>query len=81
MLIKPAAGVIATRPTTAPMQVPIADGLRPCTASKMIHVNAAAAEAVVVVANAFTVSRFAPNAEPALKPNQPNHSRPVPSST
>lgn len=38
----------------------------------------AAAAAVLVVANAFTAFVFTPNAEPALKPNQPNHNKPVP---
>jgi hypothetical protein len=47
---KPAAGVMATKPTTAPIQVPIADGLRPRSISKNIQVTPAAADAVVLVA-------------------------------
>ncbi len=78
---KPAAGVIATRPTTAPMQAPIADGLRPRTMSKNTQPSIAAAEAVLVVANASTATSLAASADPALKPNQPNHSMPVPSRT
>ncbi len=42
---------------------------------------AAAADAVVVVASAVAASVPEPNAEPALKPNQPNHSNPVPNNT
>src|SRR6187402_896996 len=49
---KPAAGVMATRPTTAPIQAPIAEGLRPRTISKKIQDKAPAAEAVLVVASA-----------------------------
>ncbi len=79
--MKPAAGVIATNPTTAPIQVPIALGFLPLTASNIIHVNAAAAEAVVVVASAFAANKLAPKADPALKPNQPNQSKPVPNNT
>jgi hypothetical protein len=40
-----------------------------------------AAAATVVVPSACTAMPLAPNAEPALKPNQPNHNRPVPSNT
>src|SRR5258705_8807145 len=77
----PAAGVIATRPTTAPIQKPRAEGFLPRIASKKIHERPAAAEAVFVFAKAFTARLFAANAEPALNPNQPNHNRPVPKST
>jgi len=31
-----------------------------------------------VFANAITASEFAPRADPALNPNHPNHSSPVP---
>src|SRR5690606_7248240 len=78
---KPAAGVMATSPTTAPIQNPRADGFLPRTASKRIQHNPAAAEAVFVVAKAEAASGLAPIALPALKPNQPNHSKPVPSKT
>ncbi len=74
----PAAGVIATRPTTAPMQAPRADGLRPRIQSKNIQPSIAAAEAVFVVANAIAAVPLAATADPALKPNQPNQSIPVP---
>src|SRR3954469_3439734 len=78
---KPAAGVIATRPTTAPIQKPSAEGLRPRITSKKTHERPAAAEAVLVVAKAEAANAFAPSEEPALKPNQPNHNKPVPSNT
>src|SRR3569833_3493041 len=71
----PAAGVIATRPTTAPIQAPITEGFLPRSISKNIQDMAAAAEAVVVVANAVEANALAPNADPALQPNQPNHNK------
>src|SRR5262249_56253783 len=72
---------MATRPTTAPTHAPSADGLLPRIASKKIQASAAAAEAVLVVANAIAAWPDADNADPALNPNQPNHSKPVPSIT
>jgi hypothetical protein len=76
-----AAGVMATRPTTAPTQAPVADGRRPRRPSKNIHASIAAAEAVLVVAKACAATASAASAEPALNPNQPNQSMPVPSRT
>src|SRR5690606_8412695 len=81
IVTKPAAGVMATRPTTAPIQNPRADGFFPRTASKRIQQRPAAAEAVFVVAKAEAASGVAPIALPPLKPNQPNQRRPVPNST
>src|SRR5687768_12015904 len=75
---KPAAGVIATRPTTAPIQNPSTEGFFPFSTSKNIQDKPAAAAAVLVVANADTARPLAANAEPPLKPNQPNQSKPVP---
>jgi hypothetical protein len=43
--------------------------------------DAVRAVAVLVVATAIAAVALAPSAEPALKPNQPNHNIPVPSST
>ena len=77
----PAAGVIATSPTTAPIQKPSTEGFLPLMTSKNIHDKPADAAAVLVVANADTASAFAPRAEPALKPNHPNHNSPVPINT
>jgi hypothetical protein len=81
MVTKPAAGVIATRPTTAPIQAPITPGFLPRRISKNIQAIAAAADAVVVVAKAVAANVPEPKAEPALKPNQPNHNKPVPNNT
>src|SRR5690606_26788449 len=81
ILTNPAAGVIATSPTTTPIQVPIAEGFVPRAASKRIYINAAAPDAAVVVAKAVAARALAPKAEPALKPNQPNQSIPVPNNT
>ncbi len=53
----------------------------PLITSKNIQDKPAAAAAVLVVANAETASVFAAKAEPALKPNHPNQSKPVPIST
>ena len=63
------------------MQAPIADGFRPRIQSKNIQPSIAQAEAVLVVANARAAVPLAATADPALKPNQPNQSMPVPSST
>src|SRR5450631_2962061 len=81
MATKPAAGVMATSPTTAPIQNPNTEGFFPFITSKNIQDNPAAAAAVFVVANAETESELAAPAEPALNPNQPNHSNPVPINT
>src|SRR5690606_24818963 len=78
---KPAAGVMATKPTTTPIQTPMAVGFLPRAASKKIQASAAAADAALVVANAEAAKPFAPKADPALNPNQPNQSNPVPSIT
>ena len=77
----PADGVIATRPTTAPMAAPIADGLCPLIQSKNTHVSIAVADAVFVFRNAFTAISFAASDDPALNPNHPNHSMAAPSNT
>src|SRR3954454_10318589 len=74
----PQAGVMATRPATAPDAVPSTVGFPRMAHSLNIHASAAAAAAVLVERNAVTASSFAPSALPALKPNQPNHKRPAP---
>src|SRR5829696_7613564 len=81
MATYPAPGVIATRPTTAPTQNPTTEGFFPLNTSKNIHDKPAAAAAVLVVEKAETAKEFAPSAEPALKPNHPNQSIPVPINT
>src|SRR6185437_763059 len=78
MATNPAAGVIATSPTTAPIQNPRTEGFFPFSTSKNIQDSPAAAAAVLVVAKAETERLLAAPAEPALNPNQPNQSSPVP---
>ena len=70
---KPAAGVIATNPTTAPMQKPSAEGFLPRIASKNIQERPAAAEAVFVVAKAVTARLFAAKCRTCIKtkPSKP----------
>jgi hypothetical protein len=46
--------------------------------SKLIQPNNAAAAASWVFTKACTATSFAPKAEPALKPNHPNHRIPAP---
>src|SRR5665647_1037498 len=75
----PAAGVIATRPTTPPLTNPSELGLPPCTQLTSIHASAPAAAAVFVVTNALAASPFAANALPELNPNQPNQRSAAPS--
>src|SRR6185312_13374848 len=78
---KPDAGVIATRPATAPAAAPSTLG-RLCTIQlTLIQVSAAIAAAVLVTTKALAASPPDVSAEPALKPNQPNHSRPAPRTT
>src|SRR5208283_2469218 len=79
MLTNPAAGVIATNPATAPDARPSTVGFLAYNQSTTIHARAAAAVAVLVLINAALASPFDPSAEPALKPNHPNHSSPAPS--
>ncbi|MNQ96881.1 hypothetical protein D3C85_1125020 [compost metagenome] len=81
MLTKPAPGVMATKPTTAPIQKPNTEGFLPRATSKNIQAKPAAPAAVLVVKNAETAKLPALKAEPALKPNQPNHNKPVPINT
>src|SRR3984957_1338287 len=75
---KPDAGVIATRPATAPEMQPSTEGLPLAIHSANIQPSAAAAVAIWVTAIALTARPFAATAEPALKPNQPTQSRDAP---
>src|SRR3989454_2250688 len=68
----PEAGVIATRPQTAPTAIPTADGFFFLTQSVSIQLTAAPAAAKFVTTSAFTAKAFAARALPALKPNPPN---------
>src|SRR5512143_3206129 len=74
---KPAAGVIAARPATAPVTIPRAEGAL-CLQERNIQVVAAAAAEVLVVTKALAAMPFAASAEPALKPNQSNQSTAAP---
>ncbi len=75
---KPEAGVIATRPATAPETMPSTLGLPRNSHSMNIQVNAAVAVAICVTAIAMPARPPEATAEPALKPNQPTHSSEAP---
>src|SRR3954449_5603596 len=75
------AGVMATRPATAPEAKPSVVACPSRSRSTRIQPRAAVAVATWVLVNARAARPFAARAEPALKPNQPNHSRPEPSMT
>src|SRR4030081_1762392 len=74
----PAAGVIATRPATAPEAAPSIDGLPLAIHSPKVHEIVAAAVANKVLTKASAALPLASSAEPALKPNQPTHSSDAP---
>src|SRR6476620_11208355 len=78
-LMKPAAGVMATRPTTMAVAAPTAVGLPDRIASRNVHTTSVAAGASIVVTKARPAIGLAASALPALKPNHPNHRRPAPS--
>src|SRR5678816_1131755 len=80
-LMYPAAGVIATRPTTIAVAAPTAVGFPDRIASRNVQTTSVAAGARKVFANARLASSFEASALPELNPNQPNHRRPAPSST
>src|SRR5487761_2072257 len=75
---KPQAGVMTTKPATAPEQKPSTLGLPRKTYSAMAQTNEATAVARVVVVKALAAIPSAPKALPALKPYQPTHNMPVP---
>src|SRR6266403_2833623 len=77
-LTKPEAGVMATRPATAPEMTPSTDGLPRVIHSANIHDSAAAAVANCVTAIAMPAEPLAALAEPALKPNHPTHNSEAP---
>src|SRR5262249_45520387 len=70
---KPDAGVIATRPATAPDAAPSIVGLPFLIHSASIQPNAANEAAVWVAMKALDARLLAPKADPALNPNQPTH--------
>src|SRR5437870_13787458 len=75
---KPEAGVMATKPATAPLAAPRTVGLPIHAHSATTQERVAAAAPRLVATNAETATPFAANALPALKPNHPTHSRPAP---
>src|SRR5262249_25577908 len=75
---KPDAGVMATRPAMAPVQMPTTVGLPRIIHSTSIQVNAADAVAMCVTVMAMPACMPALTAEPALKPNQPTHNSEAP---
>src|SRR5687768_9510377 len=75
---KPHAGVIATNPATAPEAAPKALALPRANHSASDHASPAAAAAKCVLQKALTAVALASKALPALKPNQPTHSRAAP---
>src|SRR5690242_3766095 len=75
---KPDAGVTATRPATAPETTPSIEGFPFTIHSTNIHDSAQAAVAMKVLVKATIAEPAASRFDPALKPNQPNHSRQAP---
>src|SRR5215472_6273999 len=75
---KPAAGVIATNPATAPEIAPNALGLPLRSHSAAHHPSTAAAAPKCVAMNALVARLPELSALPALKPNQPTQSRQAP---
>src|SRR5687768_7039065 len=75
---QPQAGVIATRPATAPEAAPSIVGEPLTIHSASIHARVAAAVASNVFVNTSVAKPFASRFEPTLKPNQPTHSREAP---
>src|SRR5512134_2946585 len=74
----PQAGVMTTRPATAPEQNPRMLGLPFTIHSTIGQTNDATAVAIVVVRKALAATPSAATALPALNPYQPTHSMPVP---
>ena len=78
--IKPAAGVIATRPATAPVTTPSNEG-RLYIQLSTIQTKAAVAAERLVATKALAANPPEVSALPALKPNHPNQSIPAPNAT
>jgi len=75
---KPEAGVIATKPATAPVAAPMVEALPVCAQDINIQVSAAVPVAICVATKALDAAESAAVAEPALNPNHPNHSSAAP---
>ena len=74
----PHAGVMATRPATAPDAAPSMEGLPLRKFSNNNHDRVATAVATRVLTKASEAVPLASRLEPTLKPNQPTHSRHAP---
>src|SRR5687767_6477431 len=74
----PEAGVMVARPATIPEAAPRTLGLPFKSHSVSVQLNAPAAAEKCVAANALVATSPAVTALPALNPNQPTQSRPVP---
>src|ERR1041384_5393698 len=74
----PHAGVITTKPATAPEQKPRTLGLPLTIHSAIGQTKEATAVARVVVVKALAAMTSAATALPSLKPYQPTHNMPVP---
>src|SRR5205823_13603049 len=77
-LTKPAAGVMATKPATAPEMAPSALGLPLRNHSAPAHPTTAAAAAKCGATTALVARPPAANAPPAVSPNQPTQRRQAP---
>src|SRR5262245_18374958 len=77
-LTKPDAGVIATKPATAPEIPPSTLGFPLFIHSASTHPRAAAAAPKCVATKALVASPEAATALPALNPNQPTQSKQAP---
>ncbi len=75
---KPDPWVTVANPATAPEMPPSALAFLFRSFSASIHATAPAAAAMWVATNALEASEEAPNALPALNPNQPTQSRQAP---
>jgi hypothetical protein len=75
---KPEAGVMATKPATAPLAAPRTVGFPFKIHSLNIHESVAAAAAVWVTRKALVARPELDSADPALKPNQPTQSNEAP---
>src|SRR5215469_835584 len=75
---KPEAGVMATKPATAPLTAPSTVGFPTQYHSAATHDKVAAAAPKLVATNADTARPLAASALPALKPNHPTHNKPAP---
>src|SRR5688572_32739624 len=78
---QPQAGVIATRPATAPEAAPSIVGEPLTIHSPSIQARVAAAVASSVLVNTSVAKPFASRFEPTLNPNQPTHSSAEPTMT